>query len=69
VNWPATLAAVTARGPRCEQCGGWTFRPGYRDAPSAVLRLCPDCRPLPAFLVHSQGQILALILGPRRNGR
>lgn len=25
-NWPATLAAVHARGPRCDHCGGWTFK-------------------------------------------
>lgn len=26
-NFEAMLAAVTARGPRCYDCGGWTFRP------------------------------------------
>ena len=33
VNWEATLAAVTARGPRCDHCNGWTFRPYLRTVP------------------------------------
>lgn len=45
-NWKATLAAVEARGPRCDRCGGWTFRPEYRRLPRFVARLCPDCLPL-----------------------
>jgi hypothetical protein len=27
-NFPATLAAVAARGPRCDVCGQWTYLPG-----------------------------------------
>lgn len=37
MNWQATLAAVHARGPRCDHCGKWTFKsflltvpPGHR---------------------------------------
>jgi len=46
VNFPATLAAVRARGPRCERCASWTFRPEYLDLPRFVARLCPACLPL-----------------------
>jgi len=43
-NWPATLAAVQARGPRCDKCGSWTFRPLYLNPFfKGVRRLCPDC--------------------------
>ena len=47
VNWAATLAAISSRGPRCERCGGWTFRPQYLVVPKSVHypRLCPDCSP------------------------
>jgi hypothetical protein len=45
VNWPAVYAAVAARGPRCDRCGNWTFRPGYLMAPRTLRRLCPDCAP------------------------
>lgn len=33
VNWQATLAAVAARGPRCDECGGWTFKPHLLTVP------------------------------------
>lgn len=46
VNPSAVLAAISARGPRCERCGGWTFRPEYLSLPWYVARLCPDCLPL-----------------------
>jgi hypothetical protein len=45
-NWPATLAAVAARGPRCDFCGKWTFRPQYASVARTVPRLCPECFPL-----------------------
>lgn len=38
-NFDAVLEAVTARGPRCDRCGGWTFRPYLRTRP-AGLRFC-----------------------------
>jgi hypothetical protein len=41
-NWPATLAAIQARGPRCDFCGGWTFRPFLLAVPLG-LRQCQDC--------------------------
>jgi hypothetical protein len=47
-NWPAVIAAIGARGPRCEFCGSWTFRPQLLSLP-AVIRACPDCLPGPAF--------------------
>jgi len=46
INPAATLAAVHARGPRCEKCGAWTFRPEYLELPWYIARLCPDCLPL-----------------------
>lgn len=46
VNPAAVLAATEARGPRCDRCGGWTFRPVYNTLPWYVARLCPDCLPL-----------------------
>lgn len=45
-NWEATFAATEARGPRCDRCDGWTFRPTYNRLPRFVARLCPDCLPL-----------------------
>lgn len=42
VNWPATLAAVQARGPRCDFCGGWSFRPFLLAVPLG-LRQCQEC--------------------------
>lgn len=42
-NSPAVMAALEARGPRCDRCNGWTFRPAYRHVDKAVTRLCPDC--------------------------
>lgn len=54
-NWPATFAAVHARGPRCEQCGNWTFRPYLLSLRLPVKKLCPDCLPgLTAFLKTSE---------------
>lgn len=47
-NFPATLAAVTARGPVCDDCGAWTYRPDYLALPQAVSRLCPQCLPVSA---------------------
>jgi hypothetical protein len=41
-NWPATLAAIQARGPRCEYCGHWTFRPFLLAVPRP-LRFCSVC--------------------------
>ena len=41
-NWPATLAAVHARGPRCAGCGGWTFRPALWTGRARPL-LCTRC--------------------------
>ena len=41
----ALMAAVAARGPRCDGCGYWTFRPQYSVLPRTLLHLCPDCRP------------------------
>jgi hypothetical protein len=41
-NFAAVLAAVTARGPRCDQCDGWTFHPAglfTRNNP----QLCGPC--------------------------
>lgn len=32
-NWPAVLAAVNARGPRCDHCDGWTFKPWLTSVP------------------------------------
>jgi hypothetical protein len=32
-NFPAVLAAVRARGPRCRHCGNWTFRPELSGSP------------------------------------
>jgi hypothetical protein len=44
VNWQATLAAVSARGPRCDVCNGWTFRPWYVTLLSRTTpRLCGTC--------------------------
>lgn len=55
MNWFATLAAVAARGQRCDKCSAWTFRPQYRDLPKYVARLCPECLPLiedlPEFMI------------------
>jgi hypothetical protein len=48
-NWAATLAAVRARGQRCDICGHWTFRLGYFGQPKTVPRLCPDCLPAAAY--------------------
>lgn len=48
-NWAATLAAVRARGQRCDQCGGWTFRLGYNGQPKSMPRLCPDCLPIASY--------------------
>jgi hypothetical protein len=50
-NWAATLAAVRARGPRCDECGSWTFRLGFNGQPKSVRRLCPDCLPLDAYRI------------------
>lgn len=47
-NWPAVIAAVSARGPRCEFCGSWTFRPQLLSLPG-LIRACPDCMPSPVF--------------------
>jgi len=41
-NWPAVIAAVHARGPRCDGCGGWTFRPALWTGRSRRL-LCTRC--------------------------
>jgi len=46
MNWQATLAAITARGPRCDTCGAWTFRPYLTAAPTEHRR-CPRCVPSP----------------------
>lgn len=43
-NWPATLAAVHARGPRCDECGKWTFRSYMLTVPPGFRR-CGECRP------------------------
>jgi hypothetical protein len=45
-NPAAVLAAVSARGPRCERCGKWTCRPSYLNLPWYIARLCADCLPL-----------------------
>jgi hypothetical protein len=45
-NWAAVYAATEARGPRCDRCGHWTFRPEYTRMPKFIARLCPDCLPL-----------------------
>jgi hypothetical protein len=47
-NWQATLAAVHARGPRCEgrlseDCTGWTYLPMLLTLPSGIKRLCTEC--------------------------
>lgn len=49
VNWQATLAAVAARGPRCDECGGWTFAPTsrIRRGNSTQPHLCGPCGPSP----------------------
>jgi hypothetical protein len=41
-NWPATLAAVAARGPRCSACDEWTFRQALWTGKSRVF-LCTPC--------------------------
>jgi hypothetical protein len=46
INPQAVMAAITARGPRCQRCGAWSFRPEYLTLPWYVARLCPDCLPL-----------------------
>lgn len=48
-NWPAVVAALSARGPRCQICGAWTFRPQYLTLPVSLTRACPDCLPVRAF--------------------
>lgn len=45
-NPKAVFAAMEARGPRCDHCGHWTFRPEYLRLPRFVARLCPDCLPI-----------------------
>jgi len=45
-NTAAIMAALEVRGPRCDRCGGWTFRPEYLTMPKVIARLCPDCLPL-----------------------
>lgn len=40
-NFPAVLAAVQARGPRCDDCGNWTFRPELSG--SHWWQLCAEC--------------------------
>lgn len=55
VNWPATLAAVSARGPRCDFCGGWTFRPFLVAVPLG-LRQCSGC---------ARGTVRAMAKGTR----
>lgn len=51
-NWPATIAAVHARGPRCTECGDWTFRPALWTGRSRPLLcgLCIRAHALVAFL-------------------
>lgn len=46
VNPAAVLAAVAARGPRCDRCNAWTCRPAYLNLPWYIARLCADCLPL-----------------------
>jgi hypothetical protein len=41
-NWPATLAAVAARGPRCASCNDWTFRQALWTGKPHTL-LCTPC--------------------------
>jgi hypothetical protein len=69
-NFEAVLAAIAARGPRCDRCGNWTFRPVYLRLPRTLLHLCPDCRP--SKYARRPGPIPADLLlrelahGPRR---
>ena len=45
-NFPATLAAVAARGARCDHCGHWTFRPArppQSGSRPADRPLCGNC--------------------------
>jgi hypothetical protein len=50
-NWAAVYAATEARGPRCDRCDHWTFRPEYTKLPKFIARLCPDCLPLDSVLM------------------
>lgn len=49
-NLEATLAAVNARGGRCERCGHWTFRNAFPPGPGrpAYVGLCRNCESLEA---------------------
>lgn len=60
-NWEATFAAVTARGPSCERCGAWTFRPEYVRLPGVIARLCPACLPLPSGLMSLKALFLTQV--------
>lgn len=43
-NWPAVIAAVHARGPRCAGCDLWTFRPALWTGRTPYLGLlCRSC--------------------------
>jgi len=55
-NWQAVIEAVRARGPRCDHCGNWTFRPKYLDLPRYVARLCPACFPFPPRFLEGGGE-------------
>ncbi len=51
-NFAAVLAAVGARGPRCDHCGAWSFVPTHktmkqtrrRDVTPQRLVFCEPCR-------------------------
>lgn len=68
-NFEAVLAAVGARGPRCETCDGWTFRPVYRVLDRTLVRQCPECRPSRwggSGPVPAEHLAIELSYGPRR---
>lgn len=61
VNQSATFAATEARGPRCDRCESWTFRPEYNRLPYFVARLCPKCLPLNPDLMSMKSLALSQI--------
>lgn len=55
LNWLATLAAVAARGPRCDACGGWTFRQVPWTGKSHAL-LCTSCENQTIALISDEAR-------------
>lgn len=42
-SFEAVLAAVTARGPRCDDCNGWTWDPSQARPRRTRIRICRTC--------------------------